>query len=130
MSSLPLPAAEGHTEAGLGRKRSKAVLRGKPGRPRKNESGHISAISHVEPCVKEGPDGRALDNRTIAPRLLDLQSTAEYLAVSTWTVRDLEAAGVLRRVCVPLPGSRELRKLLFDRADLDRLIETWKELAQ
>jgi len=80
--------------------------------------------------VKKGLDERAPDNRTIAPRLLDLQSTAEYLAVSTWTVRDLEAAGVLRRVCVPLPGGRELRKLLFDRADLDRLIETWKELAQ
>ena len=63
----------------------------------------------------------------IAPRLLDLERTAAYLGVSPWTVRDLEAAGVLPRVCVPLPGGRELRKLLFDRADLDGLIETWKE---
>jgi hypothetical protein len=29
-------------------------------------------------------------------------------------------------VVIPLPNGRELRKLLFDRADLDRLIESWK----
>jgi hypothetical protein len=34
---------------------------------------------------------------------------------------------VLRRVRIPLPDGRELRKLLFDREDLDRLIEAWKE---
>jgi hypothetical protein len=28
---------------------------------------------------------------------------------------------------VPLPDGRELRKLLFDKADLDRLIDTWKD---
>jgi hypothetical protein len=35
-------------------------------------------------------------------------------------VRDLEFAGVLQRVRIPLPDGRELRKLLFDREDLDR----------
>jgi len=60
-------------------------------------------------------------------RLLDLRATAAYLGVSEWTVRDLEWAGVLPRVRVPLPGGRELRKLLFDRHDLERLIEEWKE---
>ena len=59
-------------------------------------------------------------------RLLDLQQAAEYLGVSPWTVRDLEASGVIPRVAIPLPNGRELRKLLFDRADLDRLIESWK----
>ncbi|MBI3330343.1 MAG: helix-turn-helix domain-containing protein [Nitrospinae bacterium] len=63
----------------------------------------------------------------IAPRLLDLDAAATYLGVSPWTVRDLEAAGVLRRVRVSLSGGRELRKLLFDKSDLDRLIETWKD---
>ncbi len=72
-------------------------------------------------------DGGALASPAIAPRLLDLQRTAAYLGVSPWTVRDLEAGGILRRVRVPLPGNGELRKLLFDRADLDRLVETWKE---
>jgi hypothetical protein len=42
-------------------------------------------------------------------------------------VRELEAKGVLPRVRVPLPGGRELRKLLFDKADLVCLIEHWKE---
>jgi len=59
-------------------------------------------------------------------RLFDLRATAAYLGVSDWTVRDLERAGVLKRVRVPLPGGCELRKRLFDRHDLNRLIETWR----
>ena len=65
----------------------------------------------------------------VPPRLLDLEGAAAYLAVSPWTVRDLEAAGTLHRVRVPMPNGGELRKLLFDRADLDRLIEAWKDIA-
>ena len=65
----------------------------------------------------------------LAPRLLDLAATATYLGVSPWTVRDLDAAGVLARVRVPLPKGGELRKVLFDRADLDRLIAAWKDAA-
>ena len=61
-----------------------------------------------------------------ASRLLDLQEAARYLGVSPWTVRDLEASGVIPRVVIPLPNGRQLRKLLFDRADLDHLIESWK----
>ena len=67
----------------------------------------------------------AVSPASVAARLLDVAATAAYLGVSPWTIRDLEAAGTLKRVCVPLRGS-ELRKLLFDRADLDRLIEMWK----
>jgi hypothetical protein len=63
----------------------------------------------------------------ISPRLLDLEATAAYLAVSPWTVRELEAQGVLPRIRIPLPKDGELRKLLFDRADLDALIEWWKD---
>ncbi len=101
-------------------------LRGKPGRPRKPEPRHIMGTSDVETRMNGGAERSALAPPAIAPRLLDLPATAAYLGVSPWTVRDLEAAGVLRRVCVPLPGGRELRKLLFDRGDLDRLIEAWK----
>jgi hypothetical protein len=63
----------------------------------------------------------------ISPRLLDLPAASDYLSVSPWTVRDLQALGVLPRVRVPLPGGGELRKLLFDREDLDRLISSWKD---
>lgn len=65
----------------------------------------------------------------ISPRLLDLATAAAYLSVSPWTVRDLEAVGIVPRVRVPLPGGGELRKLLFDRDDLDRLIRAWKDAA-
>ena len=47
--------------------------------------------------------------------------------MSKWTVRELEARGILSRVRVPLPNGGELRKLLFDREDLDRLITAWKD---
>jgi hypothetical protein len=60
----------------------------------------------------------------VSPRLLDLQAAAQYLGVSAWTVRDLEAAGTVPRVRIPLPDHGELRKLLFHRTDLDRLIDS------
>ena len=43
------------------------------------------------------------------PRLLDLQQTAQYLGMSPWTVRVLEASGVIPRVVIPLSNGRELR---------------------
>ena len=58
----------------------------------------------------------------LQPQLLDLRSTGIYLSLSEWTVRDLEAKGLLERVRVPLPNQGELRKLLFDRTDLDLLL--------
>jgi len=66
----------------------------------------------------------------LQPRLLDLASAAVYLSVSPWTLRDLEAAGQLARVRLPLPLGREVRKLLFDREDLDRLVARSKESLQ
>ena len=65
-------------------------------------------------------------SRPLVSRLLDLAQTAQYLGISAWTVRDLEANGTLRRVSIPVAGGRELRKLLFDRTDLDRLVDAWK----
>ncbi len=102
-------------------------LRRKPGRPRKPESGHVPGTPPAERGANGGSLGGALAVRAIVPRLLSLEATAAYLGISPWTVRDLEAAGVLPRVRIPLPNNGELRKLLFDREDLDRLIEAWKE---
>lgn len=82
-------------------------LRGKPGRPRKLRP-------EVEPVM-------------VPPRLLDVAGAASYLCVSQSIVRNLVTAGLLRRVRIPTRNNGELRKLLFDRADLDRLIETSKE---
>src|SRR5262245_19679787 len=92
----------------------------RPGRPRK--PGHVPGTSPSEAGGKIGQDRGALDSQSIAPRLLDLHQAADYLAVSVWTIRDLEAAGELRRVRLPLGARRDLRRLLFDRLDLDALI--------
>ena len=60
-------------------------------------------------------------------RLLDVAGAARYLSVSVWCVKDLLRAGRLPRVRLPLAGDRGVRRLLVDRADLDRLIESSKE---
>ena len=93
-------------------------LRDVPGFPRRR--GRPRTREHDE----RGAAG-AHSSVPVASRLLDVVVAAAYLGVSPWTIRDLEAAGTLKRVRVPLRGG-ELRKLLFDRADLDRLIEMWK----
>ncbi len=101
-------------------------LRRKPGRPRK-VSGQVVGIASAEDGEDKRPRWSKLALEAIVPRLMSLEQAALYLGVSPWTVRDLEAAGVLSRVRIPLKNNGELRKLLFDREDLDRLIEGWKE---
>jgi hypothetical protein len=98
------------------------------GRPRK--FGHVSGTSSVGDCDRSGPKGRPLASEAgalLSPRLLDVHGLAAYLSVPEATVYDLSARGVLRRVRVPLPDGSELRKLLFDRDDVDRLIDAWKD---
>ena len=102
-------------------------LRRRPGRPRKAESGQGGGMLDAGSRMTSGLERSALAPQARVPRLLELRATAAYLGVSEWTVRDLDAAGVLHRVRIPLPRGGELRKLLFDRTDLDRLIEAWKE---
>jgi hypothetical protein len=80
----------------------------------------------VQPDESDSEARDAPASRTAVSRLLDLTQTAQYLGISAWTVRDLEANGTLQRVSIPLAGGRELRKLLFDRGDLDRLVDAWK----
>ncbi len=54
-------------------------------------------------------------------RLLSFNSSAEYCGVTQQTIRRLMARGVLTPVRLP-----EVRRILFDRQDLDRLIEAGK----
>jgi hypothetical protein len=64
-----------------------------------------------------------------ASRLLDVKATSLYLgAISPWTVRALVARGELCPVRLPSVRRRgeQNRRLLFDRGDLDALIERWK----
>jgi len=96
------------------------------GRSRTVESVLGSGTSHTQSRVAGASVRSTLERDPIGPRLLNLKAAANDLGVSPWTVRDLEARKVLKRVSVPLPGGAELRKLLFDKVDLDRLIEAWK----
>ncbi len=109
-------------------------MNGKPGRPRKPlpspDEGHNAGTAGQQRRMSRGDNWGALVTQAVAPvapRLLDLHATARYLTVSKWTVRDLEAAGTITRVRIPLPNDGELNKVLLDRLELDRRIETWKD---
>jgi excisionase family DNA binding protein len=58
----------------------------------------------------------------LAPRLLSAQAAAEYLGVPYTSLRDWALRGHLPIVRVP-----GCRRLWFDRRDLDRAVEAWKE---
>jgi hypothetical protein len=89
---------------------------GRPGRPR---------LSDQERARREA--ARAARRVAVPVRLFDVDGAARYLGVSPDTVRSLYASGVLPRVRIPLPHGGELRRALYDRSDLDRLVEAWKE---
>jgi len=70
--------------------------------------------------------GAGLRKRWTAPagaqrRLFSLAEAAAYLGVSPWSVRDLDWKGRLPRVKIS-------RRLLFDREDLDALIDREKDV--
>lgn len=56
------------------------------------------------------------------PRLLSAQSAARYLGVPYTSLRDWA-----RRGHVPIVRVPDCRRLWFDRHDLDRAVESWKE---
>ena len=92
-----------------------------------NQDSYVSVTVPWQAWASFGSNGRTLAVRATAPRLLGLEDAAKYLGVSEWTVRSLEWEGVLPRVRIPNGKGGEIRKLLFDREDLDRLIERWKD---
>jgi hypothetical protein len=106
-----------------------ARLRRKPGRAKKEWSASITGGAHPGTPRSNNANSGAVAYEAVGhipPRLLDLKAAAAYLGVSPWTVRDLEANGTLRRISIPLGAGRDLRKLLFDRQDLDQLVDSWK----
>ena len=74
-------------------------------------------------------------------RLLDLHQAAAYVGLSYWTLRDYVHDGLIPAVRLPCArrrakggiivrraGDTSARRILVDRADLDRLIEDSKAL--
>ena len=69
----------------------------------------------------------------IGPRLLNLQQAAAYLGLSAWSLRDYILLGLIPTVGLPPLRPREgerarstLRRVLVDREDLDRFIDSRK----
>jgi len=106
-------------------------LRGKPGRPRR---GTVGAQAGEEARVNGGLKASNQDSESGRPslterRLLDVAMAARYLGdLGEDTVRELDASGVLTpaRVKIPGRGGQPIRKVLFDRLELDRLVSGWK----
>ena len=105
-------------------------LRGRPGRSRTKPSGDNPGDSR-EPertqvrAKPARPAERTQDSLSCAPpgpRLLTRQQAAEYLNLSLDMIDRLTQQGELRRVQLTL-GDRTVRKVLYDRSDLDRLVE-------
>jgi excisionase family DNA binding protein len=105
-------------------------LRGRPGRPRTKPCGDNPGDSRepertqvrVRPAR---PAARPQDSPSCAPpgpRLVTRQQAAEYLSLSLDMIDRLTQQGELPRVQLLL-GNRNVRKVLYDRADLDRLVE-------
>src|SRR5262245_60131936 len=98
-------------------------LPGRVGRPSKAVTdGARSGSAASETRVPSGSAPRpGVPLSPVPSRLLDVHQAAAYLGgVHPRTVRRLVERGELRRVHAPV------RRFLVDRADLDRVIETWK----
>jgi excisionase family DNA binding protein len=65
------------------------------------------------------------DGTPARPRLLTAQAAANYLGVPYTSLRDWALRGHLPMVRVP-----GCRRLWFDRRDLDKAVESWKERAE
>jgi len=105
-------------------------LRGRPGRPRTKPSGDNLGDSREPERTQvrvppARPAARTQDSPSCAPlgpRLLTRQQAAGYLNLSSDMLDRLTQQGELPRVQLLL-GNRNVRKVLYDRADLDRLVE-------
>lgn len=96
-------------------------------RMQKNENAVIPQKPRTSPAESsvDRSDVRGREGRTASvggPRLLSAQNAAKYLGVPYTTLRDWALRGH-----VPLVRAPQSRRMWFDRRDLDRIIEQWKE---
>jgi hypothetical protein len=112
-------------------------LRRHAGRPRKRRLGPSAVADRASapraaplPARPSGPG--VAEVWPIGPRLLGVKASARYLGgISPWTIRTYIAEGLLTPV--KLPGSKDkaddLRRVLLDRLELDRLVDTSRSRA-
>jgi hypothetical protein len=113
-------------------------LRARPGR---KPSATADAHSKPKPSLYVPKITEQANDRAEAPitscryDLLTVREAAAYLRCSTWFVRQLVQGGYLSPIKLPAPitlhrRSGELRKVLIDRAQIDRLIAQGKAARQ
>ncbi len=77
-------------------------------------------VTEVETSRKGRAVSGTVDTESTARRLLNVKEAAEYLGgISVWTVRSLGWSGEICQVRIG-------RRVLYDRQDLDRFIESVK----
>jgi hypothetical protein len=104
--------------------------RGRPPKPHRADFGHNAGTAGPQVLESAKANGRPEAQQAIAPlvpRLLYLRGAAHYLSISARTVWALMAAGTLPRVRLVLPNGAEVRKVLFDVQDLNKLVDGWKD---
>ena len=107
--------------------------------PTDPKSGQSAGTVVPQTRARSGRQKRADDMQSAVPawpRLLNEAKSASYLSMSVWSFRELWQAHQIDPVKVPRVDSAKmrrrehvkdtLRKLLFDRLDLDALVEKWK----
>lgn len=85
----------------------------------------MRATTERERQAGERPAGAGgLERRAAGPgpRLLSAQTAAKYLGVPYTTLRDWALRGHL-----PVIRAPQSRRMWFDRKDLDRIVDQWKE---
>ncbi len=100
------------------------------GRPPKPENGDNSGTAPLQVVESIAKNHSALAYQAVAPippRVFDLPNAARYLGVSERLVWGWAKSGRLRRVRYFDENGKELRKLVFDKADLDRLVDLSKD---
>ena len=68
-----------------------------------------------------------LFKRGHSPQLIDTKTAAALLGISVWTVRRLIDSGALPTVKIPATQGRDVRRILIDRTDIERVVQTWKQ---
>lgn len=118
--ALPLAEASRRLRRPAGRPRtvSRDCNPAPPRPPRAEVSGTSAPVAG--PHSERVPDTAVAVAWLFPPRVFDLEGAARYLSLSTWTVRELRAAGHLP--ALEVPGVRALR---FDREALDRAVTAW-----
>jgi predicted DNA binding CopG/RHH family protein len=93
----------------------------------------------VDDTISKGTDHRMTaatapePGELILPRLLNMRQAAKYLGCSFWTIRDYVLQGLIPVVNLPplraRTGARQretLRRVVIDRADLDKFVDMRK----